>query len=68
MNAASDMWTLTKKFIFVLQGKASSWLEGQSWEVVSKQLVDRRHGTETLAARLHKPANRIQLFRENSVM
>jgi len=48
--------------------KASSWLEGQNWEVVSKQLVASRHGTETLAARLNTAANRIQLFRENIVM
>ena len=27
--------------------------------------VGRRHGTETLAARLNTTANRIQLFREN---
>ena len=40
-------------------------MQAQSWEVMSKQLVGRRHGTETLAASFNTAANRIQLFREN---
>ena len=57
-----------QKYLYTRCAKASSWLEGQNWEVVSKQLVASRHGTETLAARLNTAANRIQLFRENIVM
>ena len=30
---------------------------GENWEVVSKQLVASRHGTETLTARLNTAAN-----------
>ena len=54
-----------QKYLYTRCAKASSWLEGQNWEVVSKQLVGSRHGTETLAARLNTTANRIQLFRVN---
>ena len=44
--------------------------EGAELRGGSKQLLSSRHGTETLAAaaRLNTTTNRIQLFRENSVM
>ena len=42
--------------------------EGAELRGGSKQLLSSRHGTETLAASFNTAANRIQLFRENSVM
>ena len=42
----------------MLQVRQGEQLDGgENWEVVSKQLVASRHGTETLAASLNTAAN-----------
>ena len=46
-------------------GEASSWLNDQDWDEVTRSLNCTKHSTEKLVARLKTAATQIQMFRES---